>query len=98
MLKTITSAVVALTATGLLWLWTATQFRANQHDFAARVAYVQTHQNDALHSILCYLERRTLVSKTVPIDQKVQSVHTLDQVLRVGNLRPCGNLPHIPKG
>ena len=55
------------------------------------------HQNDALQSILCYLEKRTLISKTVPDNQKVQSLHTLDQIDRVGRLAPCTNLPNLPK-
>lgn len=86
MVRTSLSVAVTIVAVAALWGWTASQF-ANR----------SVHQNDALQRILCYLERRTLVSKTVPINQKVKSLHTLDQIDRVGHLAPCTNLPKIRK-
>lgn len=83
-LKTVAAVLVCFAATGLLWLWAAGRF-----------ANVQQHQNDALQRILCYLERDTLRSRTVSDRVKVQSLHKLDQIDRIGGLAPCTNLPKL---
>lgn len=97
MLKTAAAFTGSLAATGLLWGWTAGQFTSYQSSTNQRFAAVQAHQNDALQSILCYLERRTLRSPTISDDQKVRSLRTLDRIDRVGHLRPCTNLPDLPR-
>ena len=95
MFKTGAALVVSLGCTGFLWGWTSSQFTDYQARQNARFAYVQRHQGDALQSVLCYLERRTLRSRTVSLSQKIQSLRTLDRIDRVGHLAPCKNLPPI---
>lgn len=95
MFKTVAALGASLGVTASLWYWTGTRLATFQSTQTARIQHVQAHQNDALQRILCYLERRTLRSSTIPNATKVQSLHTLDQIDRVGHLAPCENLPTL---
>lgn len=56
-----------------------------------RLQAVQAHQNDALHSIICFAEQYVENSKKTPPAQKQAVVKFYDRALRDAHLPPCNN-------
>lgn len=73
---------------GIIWVMLATLFVMTA--FAViKVTDVQGHQNDALHSIICYVEYRQLQSPTITDAEKRQSVLFWKAALKRAALPPC---------
>lgn len=89
MLKTAAALGASLAATGLLWGWTSHQFDFNTRKTTARIEYVQRHQNDALRTIICYFEDRTIRSHQLPPKKKLQGIRVLEHALHRAHLAPC---------
>jgi uncharacterized membrane protein len=88
-MKTGAVLVASLVATCLLWAWTSGQFTRFQSRTNHRFAYVQRHQGDGLHSMICYFEQRTIHAKTLTPEQRAQGVRTLEVALRKALLPGC---------
>lgn len=84
--KTALAVLLCLCVSGFLWYWTATQLNS-----------VQQHQNDALHAIMCYTEKRVKESKQLPPKQKKQVVKFYDSALKQAHLANCSVKPYIIK-
>lgn len=56
-----------------------------------RIQTVQAHQNDALHSIICFAEHYVEHSKKTPPAQKRAALKFYDRALRDAHLTPCHN-------
>jgi hypothetical protein len=54
-----------------------------------RIQDVQSHQNDALHSIICFVQKRELASPVLTAKQKRQAVRFWVAALKNARLAPC---------
>lgn len=54
-----------------------------------QVQSVQHHQNDALHSIICFAEKRVAGSPILSANQKRHALAFYRQALIDAHLRPC---------
>lgn len=59
------------------------------HDTTVAIAGVQQHQNDALHSIMCFAEHAVRVRPGIPHDQRMQALHFYETALKKAHLPPC---------
>jgi hypothetical protein len=59
----------------------------------SRIRSVQSHQNDALQSIMCFAEKRIGESKKIPAKQRSQAVKFYAQALAKAHLTPCPRVP-----
>lgn len=54
-----------------------------------RITHVQQHQNDALHSILCFAEHTVRVRPGIPEEQRQQALRFYARALADANLKRC---------
>lgn len=54
-----------------------------------RIQGVQHHQNDALHSIICFSEGYIHSSKKLTVEQKSQDIHLYNRMIQRAHLAPC---------
>lgn len=59
----------------------------------SRIRTVQAHQNDAIQSIMCFAEKRTVENKQIPPKQRQQTVRFFEQALSNAGLTPCPPVP-----
>jgi hypothetical protein len=59
----------------------------------ARIRTVQAHQNDAIQSIMCFAEKRTVQNKKIPPTQRRQTIHFFVQAIAAAHLNPCPPVP-----
>ncbi|HET6914473.1 MAG TPA: hypothetical protein VFH56_00135 [Acidimicrobiales bacterium] len=59
----------------------------------ARIHDVQHHQNDAIQSIMCFAEKRTVQNKQLPPKQRRQTLRFFEQALANAHLTPCPPVP-----
>ena len=61
--------------------------------FIHQIKTVQSHQNDALQSVMCFAQKRTAESKQTPAAQRRASVRFFAQALKAAHLVPCPPVP-----
>lgn len=59
----------------------------------SRIRDVQAHQNDAIQSIMCFAEKRTVENKQLPAKQRRQTIRFFEQALSNAHLTPCPPVP-----
>lgn len=71
-------------------LWIATGLVASMSALSLVIVLnAQRHQNDALHSVICFSESFIRHSKRLTPEQKVRDIRIYDRILRVAHLAPC---------
>ena len=54
-----------------------------------RIENVQRHENDGLHSIICYAEHVVLTRPGIPAKQRHESIDFYNHSLADAHLKPC---------
>lgn len=54
---------------------------------------VQAHQNDAIQSIMCFAEKRTVENRKLPPTQRRQTIRFFTQAITAAHLSPCPPVP-----